>query len=145
MGKHVPMGRDCLASNLWRVVQQVEHSTDNRETKVRFLSRIPFLLTKGGTFNVKKQTYKHNKIKKDLPPSKALRDKVIDRDGEACFYCSKALQQDELSLDHVMPLSHGGKSVEENLVVCCKDCNLKAGNHPFSNKLHKKNFVQFIF
>jgi 5-methylcytosine-specific restriction endonuclease McrA len=28
-------------------------------------------------------------------------------------------------MDHVVPISRGGKSQQGNLVVCCKDCNNK--------------------
>ena len=28
-------------------------------------------------------------------------------------------------MDHVIPLARGGRSVKENLVACCKDCNNK--------------------
>ena len=45
-----------------------------------------------------------------------------------CYYCRRQFPPAELSMDHVIPLSRGGKSVKENLVPCCKDCNNKKKN-----------------
>ena len=30
----------------------------------------------------------------------------------------------ELTIDHIIPRHAGGKSVQENLTTCCRDCNL---------------------
>lgn len=47
-----------------------------------------------------------------------------------CSYCQKPLG-DERHLDHVVPLSMGGKTEPENLVASCAKCNLeKAGRDP---------------
>lgn len=35
---------------------------------------------------------------------------------------------DELTLDHVVPKSHGGKTTWTNIVTCCKSCNSSKGN-----------------
>ncbi|MBN2704844.1 MAG: HNH endonuclease [Deltaproteobacteria bacterium] len=40
-----------------------------------------------------------------------------------CHYCGRRFAPDELTMDHVVPLSRGGRSVKGNVVVCCKDCN----------------------
>ena len=45
-----------------------------------------------------------------------------------CYYCEKNLKASEVTMDHVVPLSQGGKSVKSNLVVACKDCNNKKKN-----------------
>lgn len=51
----------------------------------------------------------------------AVRAEVFARDGEMCVYCGCA--QGPFHLDHVMPLSRGGASDADNLVVACKTCN----------------------
>lgn len=38
-----------------------------------------------------------------------------------CYYCLKNCE--ELSLDHVVPISRGGQNCIENIVSCCKSCN----------------------
>ncbi|HJO95149.1 MAG TPA: HNH endonuclease [Victivallales bacterium] len=40
-----------------------------------------------------------------------------------CHYCKKEFLPSELTMDHVVPLSRGGKSTKGNIVPCCKECN----------------------
>ena len=42
-----------------------------------------------------------------------------------CYYCRKALTADEVTMDHVVPLSSGGRSTPGNIVPACKDCNTR--------------------
>ncbi|MBN2333016.1 MAG: HNH endonuclease [Deltaproteobacteria bacterium] len=40
-----------------------------------------------------------------------------------CHYCGRHFPPEELTMDHVVPLSRGGKSTKGNIVPCCKACN----------------------
>ncbi|MCI5146701.1 MAG: HNH endonuclease [Candidatus Electrothrix sp. AR3] len=40
-----------------------------------------------------------------------------------CHYCQQQVAIKELTMDHVIPLSRGGRSAKGNLVPCCKACN----------------------
>jgi 5-methylcytosine-specific restriction endonuclease McrA len=40
-----------------------------------------------------------------------------------CAYCGRAVGQKALTMDHVVPVSRGGRSVRGNVVASCKDCN----------------------
>lgn len=40
-----------------------------------------------------------------------------------CHYCGRHFPSDELTMDHIVPLARGGRSVKGNVVVCCKECN----------------------
>lgn len=42
-----------------------------------------------------------------------------------CHYCRREVGRGNLTMDHVVPLSRGGKSKKGNLVPACKDCNNK--------------------
>jgi len=42
-----------------------------------------------------------------------------------CHYCGRQAGRDQLTMDHVVPLSRGGKSKKGNLVAACKECNNK--------------------
>lgn len=42
-----------------------------------------------------------------------------------CYYCKKKVGRGQLTMDHVVPLSRGGKSRKGNIVPACKDCNSK--------------------
>ncbi|OEU71741.1 MAG: hypothetical protein BA863_06600 [Desulfovibrio sp. S3730MH75] len=54
--------------------------------------------------------------------SKALRSKIMDRDGNKCTGCESL---NNLEIDHIVPISRGGESVENNLQVLCRSCNRK--------------------
>jgi len=64
-----------------------------------------------------------------LPPSdvKFNRRNIFARDKNRCQYCGKRYPTSELSLDHVIPRTMGGKSVWENIVCACTNCNVKKG------------------
>lgn len=49
------------------------------------------------------------------------RDRIYRRDGYRCYYCG--VRPDLFTIDHVIPLSAGGKSTTDNLVACCLSCN----------------------
>ena len=55
------------------------------------------------------------------------RFKVFLRDRFACQYCGVALPSHELTFDHVIPRSRGGRPTWENVVTACAPCNLKKG------------------
>ncbi|MCX7914507.1 MAG: HNH endonuclease [Thermodesulfovibrionales bacterium] len=40
-----------------------------------------------------------------------------------CYYCNNYCHPKELTMDHVIPLSRGGKSERLNIVPSCKECN----------------------
>ncbi len=55
------------------------------------------------------------------------RKNIFARDKNICQYCGKKFPTSELSLDHVIPKSRGGKSNWKNIVCACVDCNGKKG------------------
>jgi len=40
-----------------------------------------------------------------------------------CHYCGSQVGAQELTMDHILPVVRGGKSVKGNCVPCCKKCN----------------------
>lgn len=46
-------------------------------------------------------------------------------EGGVCHYCGQKVGRDNLTMDHLVPLSRGGKSRKGNLVPACKECNNK--------------------
>lgn len=53
------------------------------------------------------------------------RHNIFKRDLHRCVYCGS---RRELTLDHVIPKSKGGKSTWTNLVTACKSCNSHKGD-----------------
>ena len=65
--------------------------------------------------------------------TKELRNYIMVRDNYTCQICGKYMPDEVgLHIDHIIPISKGGKSVPDNLQVLCSKCN---GNK--SNKSNK--------
>ena len=45
-----------------------------------------------------------------------------------CFYCESSTPAHQLTMDHLVPLARGGRSMKSNLVPCCKSCNTQKKN-----------------
>lgn len=73
----------------------------------------------------------------EMPPSDMSKEKTRARDLKSsswwrqklsrgiCHYCGKKFKPEELTMDHIIPLSRGGTSEKINITVSCKDCNNK--------------------
>jgi 5-methylcytosine-specific restriction endonuclease McrA len=59
---------------------------------------------------------------------KFSRVNVLTRDGFRCCYCGHRKSARELNYDHVVPRHKGGRTVWENIVTSCYDCNSRKGN-----------------
>ena len=58
------------------------------------------------------------------------------RKDRRCYYCKTRLTADTATIDHVVPLSKGGRRSKKNEVLACADCNRKkADSMPDSNEL----------
>ena len=53
---------------------------------------------------------------------------VFLRDGFECQYCGDEFPTQELTFDHLVPRSRGGRTTWENVVTACGQCNLLKGN-----------------
>ena len=58
-------------------------------------------------------------------PVKFSRVNIYGRDDYRCQYCGKHKPIDELTYDHVLPRSRGGRTNWTNIVTACGPCNLK--------------------
>ena len=54
---------------------------------------------------------------------------VFLRDGFCCQYCTKKFATHDLTFDHVIPRSRGGRTEWDNVVTACSSCNLRKSNH----------------
>lgn len=61
--------------------------------------------------------------------TRAMRYDVLRRDGFRCVRCGRGREDGvKLHVDHIKPVSRGGKSVMDNLQTLCEDCNCGKGN-----------------
>jgi 5-methylcytosine-specific restriction endonuclease McrA len=60
--------------------------------------------------------------------SRSVMLRVVRRDNNQCQTCGKILKDNEIELDHAIPVSKGGSSEEHNVRVACLDCNRTKSN-----------------
>lgn len=61
--------------------------------------------------------------------TRAMRYDVLRRDDFRCVKCGRGREDGvKLHVDHIKPVSRGGKSVMSNLQTLCEDCNCGKGN-----------------
>ncbi|MGB1005886.1 MAG: HNH endonuclease [Thalassobaculaceae bacterium] len=73
---------------------------------------------------------------------------VFLRDRFSCQYCGERFPTPELTFDHVIPRSRGGRTSWDNVVTACGACNLRKGNrmpdraglHPLSQPLRPSTY-----
>ena len=70
----------------------------------------------------------HEKNQRKLM-TKELRKKIMIRDNYTCQNCGKYMPDEVgLHVDHIIPVSKGGKTVPSNLQVLCSKCNGNKSN-----------------
>jgi len=65
-------------------------------------------------------------VRRPLPQLRLSRHSILARDNYTCQYCG--CKGRDLTLDHVIPRWMGGPQTWDNLVACCRKCNLKKGD-----------------
>jgi 5-methylcytosine-specific restriction endonuclease McrA len=82
-------------------------------------------------------------VRKNKCPVKFSRQNIYARDRYTCQYCGVKSASEELTYDHVLPKSRGGKTEWENIVTSCMACNRKKGGrmpHEASMRLIRRPF-----
>jgi 5-methylcytosine-specific restriction endonuclease McrA len=88
-------------------------------------------------------------VRRPLPELKLSRRTVFARDEYMCQYCGQTAK--DLTIDHVLPKRHGGKTVWENVVCSCRRCNMKKSDKLLSqtgmklmNSPRRPRYVPYI-
>lgn len=63
----------------------------------------------------------NNQEREKLTPT--IRYRVLSRDNYTCQSCGKSSKETTLHVDHIIPISKGGKTEISNLQVLCSECN----------------------
>ena len=66
--------------------------------------------------NIAREKLKAQKLKK----TNWWKNKVAQG---VCYYCGNRMKSKEITMDHIVPISRGGRSTKGNVVSCCKNCN----------------------
>ena len=64
---------------------------------------------------------------------------ILNNKDYKCIYCECELDDQNVTSDHIVPISYGGNNCQVNLVICCTDCNNERGNLEFKTYLKWKN------
>ena len=66
-------------------------------------------------------------VRRKQPAISFSRKNLFARDESTCQYCRRVPEPSEITYDHVVPRSQGGKTEWTNIVTCCVDCNRRKG------------------
>jgi 5-methylcytosine-specific restriction endonuclease McrA len=108
--------RELVTWSMGDVIQTV-HGGYSRLTGKQSIIKLPSIIACGGTRLARpRSTY---------PLSNPA---LFARDNHLCLYCTREFPQNELTRDHIVPLSMGGTDRWENVVAACRRCNQHKGN-----------------
>ncbi|WP_440223381.1 HNH endonuclease [Dokdonella sp. MW10] len=63
-----------------------------------------------------------------IDPAPALTNVALfSRDRMLCLYCGQHFSRGDLTRDHVIPISRGGRDTWQNVVTACLACNVRKG------------------
>jgi 5-methylcytosine-specific restriction endonuclease McrA len=61
------------------------------------------------------------------------KDHLNNNPSEKCLYCLDTMTYENITAEHIVPISKGGNNCKVNLTVCCSDCNLDRGDTDFKS------------
>lgn len=56
-----------------------------------------------------------------------VRSEIYERDNGRCHICGKQVSRDDFHVDHLVPLSRGGRHTRDNVALAHPTCNLRRG------------------
>jgi len=56
------------------------------------------------------------------------KQRLFARDRHVCGYCGEQFAEAELTVEHILPVSRGGRYEWTNVVTACRSCNTRKGN-----------------
>lgn len=65
---------------------------------------------------------------------------ILDKSNNKCCRCGKTIDINSMTVEHVIPLSKGGKNERKNLIALCEDCNIKKTNYI----LHPSDYYEYL-
>lgn len=109
--KVIPWERAITLLFLGKIEVIEEYDHDVRSTSL--VIKMPAVVRLLSAFKRHKKKVKFSRIN------------IFGRDNYKCQYCSKKGKLAELTYDHIIPKSRGGKTTWKNIVTCCEPCNSK--------------------
>lgn len=116
----------------YRQVNYIKTPYKVSQTSLRFVCNFAYLLNRNQLlkdidYACTLREY-HSKNQRKLL-TKELRQKIMIRDHYTCQVCGKYMPDEVgLQIDHIIPVSKGGKTIASNLQVLCSKCNGSKSN-----------------
>ena len=107
----------------------------NRMTGMRSILEVHTIIAVKGEINDKQFNYTTG-IKLDNTA-------LFERDKKICAYCGERFKTSDLTRDHVIPTSKGGRDVWTNVVTSCSPCNTQKSNKFVDGKNIKLLYVPY--
>ena len=108
--------RDLVVWTLGDTVRQVRGGTC-RLTGQRSVVELPSIVACGG-----------ERLARPRCNSPLTNPTLFARDGHLCMYCARAFPANELTRDHIQPVSRAGADRCQNVVAACRRCNQHKAN-----------------
>ena len=83
------------------------------------------------TYQISKSENYKIPIRKTIP--KKVRKEILESFNYQCAHCGS---RENLTIDHILPVSLYGGNEKENLQVLCRSCNSKKGNANGGEQIH---------
>lgn len=90
--------------------------------------RRKYLQTDAGKSMYRKQTQKRYALKKSAFVEDVSPMDLFNQQGGVCYLCQKVFEFKGMELDHVIPISRGGKHEKSNCKMACVKCNRSKGS-----------------
>ena len=98
------------------------------EDKIRGLFYDPDVTNKRGIYPyVLTGEQRHLNIRAFDKVDKDIKRRVYEKQGGKCVKCGEKFELPQMQADHITPWSKGGKTVEQNCQMLCKNCNRTKG------------------
>ena len=109
----------------WREISELKLAFEERDEQEDWINSVNFSIEVPRVIRL---------LRYDRVPQHVVkfnRRNIFLRDKNHCQYCKRRFPASQLSLDHVIPSSRGGRTTWENIVSACLKCNVgKGGRTP---------------
>jgi 5-methylcytosine-specific restriction endonuclease McrA len=120
-----------------------EYNTNNRD-RINKQMREYYTTEKGKLSNKLNSQNRHYRKKYNTNPGDRLTTAQIEYLTEVytnCAYCNTELTLDNTHIEHIHPLSKGGSHSIDNVVLACKDCNLRKNSKTLDQWLNETGYT----
>ena len=125
-------------------------NNSRQDTIKKILSMMPKLLKEAKQKKKNARLAMYDKESREIGSDIVKKIKQITADPYPCPYCNKLSEHRNSHVDHINPISNGGLSVKNNMVLVCSSCNLKKKDYSLwyfckNNKLKYEEVAERLF